>query len=471
VCTTDICQNNVCQHIQINNCCTSSSQCGTNQVCTNNICVATSNPPTSTTGKVYYVAPSPTGNDNTGDGSITKPWFSLTKAWNSVVAGDTIYMRNGTYKYTDTVNLEGKSGTYDKMINVFNYPGEHPIIDYKGVNFGSQTQCFGLFLRNDNYIHLKGIRVTNAAQVNELNAQPNYGMILWDNVDNSIFEQMETDHIGGWGVVVGSNCNNILFLNCDSHHNADPYSTNDPYGGSDGFQSGSWGVGRVSNNITYSGCRSWMNSDDGWDLRQAEGLYTIKNCWSFSNGYSGGNGEGYKLGQSFNDATTDIRRVLVNSLAWNNLCGVEAVGGESSSAGGGVLGMHIYNNVFYNNAVGSDIQKSSNGGYIGMITFRNNIVYHSNTATAYGFSDIPIHSNNNLDIPITVTDADFVSVNPTGADGPRNADGSLPNLDFLHLAKGSKLINAGVAIPGMTSDGYGDPIISAPDVGAFESNY
>ena len=47
--------------------------------------------------------------------------------------------------------------------------------------------------------------------------------------------------------------------------------------------------------------------------------------------------------------------------------------------------------------------------------------------------------------------------------GPRQADGSLPILDFLHLAPGSHLIDAGVDV-GLAFNGL------APDVGAFETS-
>ena len=135
VCTTDICQNNVCQHIQINNCCTSSSQCGSGQTCTGNACVVTSNPPTSTTGKVYYVATN--GKDTNSGTSISSPFATINQAWSMVSAGDTIYVRGGTYTYSmigETV-LSGKSGTAGKMINILNYPEEKPIIDFSSNTF------------------------------------------------------------------------------------------------------------------------------------------------------------------------------------------------------------------------------------------------------------------------------------------------------------------------------------------------
>jgi uncharacterized repeat protein (TIGR02059 family) len=62
---------------------------------------------------------------------------------------------------------------------------------------------------------------------------------------------------------------------------------------------------------------------------------------------------------------------------------------------------------------------------------------------------------------VTVSDGDFQSVSTTGMDGPRQADGSLPVLNFLKLAKGSDLIDAGVDV-GQAYDG------KAPDLGAFE---
>jgi hypothetical protein len=49
------------------------------------------------------------------------------------------------------------------------------------------------------------------------------------------------------------------------------------------------------------------------------------------------------------------------------------------------------------------------------------------------------------------------------ASSPRQADGSLPEIEFLHLASGSDLIDAGVDV-GLPFNG------KAPDLGAFESN-
>jgi hypothetical protein len=61
-----------------------------------------------------------------------------------------------------------------------------------------------------------------------------------------------------------------------------------------------------------------------------------------------------------------------------------------------------------------------------------------------------------------VTDADFAAVDSIGLRGPRKADGSLPDINFMHLASGSDLIDAGVSV-GLSFNG------AAPDLGCFET--
>lgn len=73
----------------------------------------------------WYCAP--TGSD-AGGGTIADPFYSLNHAWTVVQAGDTIYMRGGTYSYTTQQVMTGKNGTSGNMINVWAYPGETPVI-------------------------------------------------------------------------------------------------------------------------------------------------------------------------------------------------------------------------------------------------------------------------------------------------------------------------------------------------------
>jgi len=57
--------------------------------------------------------------------------------------------------------------------------------------------------------------------------------------------------------------------------------------------------------------------------------------------------------------------------------------------------------------------------------------------------------------PFIANDADCVSLDTAGAHGPRKPDGSLPDILFLHIAKGSGLIDrsANVGLPHRGSAG------------------
>ena len=63
---------------------------------------------------------------------------------------------------------------------------------------------------------------------------------------------------------------------------------------------------------------------------------------------------------------------------------------------------------------------------------------------------------------IPSSEADFISLDTIGIRGARKPDGSLPDINFMHLDPGSQFINAGTNV-GLPY--YG----SAPDLGAFET--
>ena len=66
---------------------------------------------------IYYVAPSASGGSNSNNGSISSPWETITYALTQLSAGDTLYLREGTYRETITITQDGSSGnviTYDR---------------------------------------------------------------------------------------------------------------------------------------------------------------------------------------------------------------------------------------------------------------------------------------------------------------------------------------------------------------------
>lgn len=74
-------------------------------------------------GKDIYV--SPTG---TGSGTLASPYGSIQSAVNAAAAGDTIYLRKGTYSPSTNVQIT-KSGTATSPITLRPYQSEKVILD------------------------------------------------------------------------------------------------------------------------------------------------------------------------------------------------------------------------------------------------------------------------------------------------------------------------------------------------------
>ncbi|SHJ13160.1 Por secretion system C-terminal sorting domain-containing protein [Tangfeifania diversioriginum] len=397
----------------------------------------------------YYL--SPTGNDTTGDGSISSPWFTLNKAWKVVTAGDTIYLRGGTYEFNSRQTLFGKNGNSGNFIHIFAYPDETPVLTKSG-SFVTPSWPITLLYVQGDYTRWKGIEIYGFSQAtNEI-----WSAFRFTNSNNNILEQINSHHNGHGGIITGNSTKNLI-INCDFHHNYDPLTT-DAYGNGDGLEFPYINYGTDN---TVMGCRFYLNSDDGIDLWENDGYVTIENCWSWMNGYRedgvtpGGNGEGIKLGKTTTRYSSEFLRKVRNNLSFYNR-------NDGISQNAANCKIYYYNNTLYANgyrglewfiyASANVVQNNislgnENSNYSGEITNAtiNNNTYHA-TWQPKG--------------PVATSD-DFVSIDTTGVSGPRQADGSLPDIDFLKLKSSSDLIDAGIDV-GIDYNG------TAPDLGAFE---
>ena len=299
--------------------------------------------------KNYYLAPN--GSDNTGNGSINNPWFTINKAWIVVQAGDTIYLRGGTYVYNSTQGIIDKSGEAGNLIKIWAYPNETPVITKSatfvyGTIYGNWAN--GIHVQNVKYIHIKGLELTNFTQPIINDGHTTYPSIQVQDTSHAIFEQINSHH-NGHGMIMRSDTgtiDDILILNCDFHHNEDPYSAT-KYDNADGIEIA---YGGINTTITLRGCRSWSNSDDGFDNWGYNGTINYEDCWAFWNGYNDsgitktGLGEGFKLGGSTvsNDVTL-FRRSYTRCLAYGNT----ENGFASNNA---PLKFKILNSIAYHNA-------------------------------------------------------------------------------------------------------------------------
>jgi hypothetical protein len=387
----------------------------------------------------YYVATN--GNDTTGNGSINQPYATLAKAAGLASTGNLIYMRGGNYAVASKISLT-KTGAVGQPIRIRAYPGEVPTLN--GSSFADDVISI-----SGNYYQICGLVITNAGH-NSIRISGN----------NNTLERCVSYgarntgiHIsGGQGAAIYPASN--LVLNCDSIRSYDA-----PVGGnSDGF-SAKWSLG--TGNV-FRGCRSWENSDDGWDLWMGSQPVLIENCWAFrsgidvwgtSGGKFNGNGNGFKLGGSGTPAVHH----LVGSLSFGNKAwGVD----QNNNADG----QTVDQNTVWNNGSGA-INLNHLGSQYGVLqsshVLRNNAAI--GTVTIGSTSTYPsIQISNTWQVLTDVNTNDFLNTDWTWAMAPRRDDGGLPEIPFLRPVPGGRLVDKGTDLGAPFSG-------SAPDLGAYET--
>lgn len=386
-----------------------------------------------------YVA---TDGNDANPGTIARPFATISKAISVALPGDTIYVRGGTYALNNTISISAsKSGTETQRYFLFAYQNEKPLLDFSSSPFGSK----GINL-NASFWHLRGLDVMRAGDNGMEISGGSYNLIEFC----AFFENRDT------GLQLNRGAAHNRIINCDSYHNADPPD----YGDADGFSPKlALGTGNY-----FFGCRAWGNVDDGWDgfLEGANDVTTtLENCWTWGNGYRQdgtdpglqANGNGFKLGGG--DNSNSLRSmhhfILKNCLAFEN----KSKGFDQNHNAGSMTLFHCTG--FNNKLANYRITESLNPGQA--LTVKNSV----SLAGAVELGFFAIQEANSWMNPFVVSAADFLSLDFSPASAPRQAGGNLPEIEFMHLAFGSDLIDAGVDL-GMPFNG------KAPDLGAFESD-
>jgi hypothetical protein len=272
----------------------------------------TTPPPTTTpppAGNTLYVAPN--GSDSAA-GTQSNP-TTLTSAITRIAAGGTIYMRGGTYNFSQTVTIaQGNNGTSSARKKLFAYAGETPVL-----NFSAQSEDpanRGLAV-GGSFWHIHGIIVERAGD---------NGILLAGN--NNIIERTITRFNRDSGLQLSRLIadaprdqwpSNNLILSAESHDNVDSDGED-----ADGFAPKlTVGPGNV---FRYTVAHN--NIDDGYDLftkddTGAIGAVTIEDSLAYdngtlSNGGQAGNGDrnGYKLGGE----DIAVNHIVRRSIAFNN---------------------------------------------------------------------------------------------------------------------------------------------------------
>ena len=425
----------------------------------------------------YYA--SPTGN---GDGSFNNPCSFTNGLKKLSQPGDTLYLFSGQYDLL-TTDVNNLNGTASKRIVISGYEpinrsGKYAaILDFRQTAYGKR----GLQIKNTcTYLHIKNLTLRYSGKNN-----------LYNEGSYNLFENLDIYGSGDTGCQMKNGGNNII-KNVDSHHNFDyetmSGSTANFGGNADGFADKQFtGAGNH-----YIGCRAWCNSDDGWDFfqRVSSSNTVIENCICFENGCPyydmssnpratgvdkswfdskvgtqmtdrygqtititlakypcQGNGNGFKMGGGY----TNHKILIHHCLAVGNY----ERGFDQNNNGGT---MWVYNNSAYLN--------NYNYGFTtayGTNTIQNCISLAGKNADDYKAQTVVTIDHNSWNNGYSVSTADFLSLDTSLILAPRNGNGELPNNDFMRLAEGSSLIDAGIDV----NLGYNG---NAPDLGCYEAD-
>ena len=405
----------------------------------------------------YFVSTS--GSDQ-NPGTIEQPWKTIQKAANSLVGGETLYIRGGTYN--EQVNLayrDNSSGSYSTFIN---FPGESVILDGTGIDIQHGEGLFSI--KASDYIRVTGLRVqhSNGAGIYVLNSNN----IRIDH--NSTYDTVKSG-IGIWrgaNVVVDGN---DIALACNAHPNY--YASEENIS----IAASSSNV-EVKNNYVHQAANINTGYAGGEGINVKDGSHDIQvhhNIVRLDERADEKDSTRLAFGlDAWQSETYNVR--FYNNIAYNNAVGFVV----ESEAGATARDIYVYNNIAYNNGIGFYIPNWAQNE----TSLKKNIYFVNNTAYNNGrgfyinsvkIDNVVIHNNLlwqngtavviEAGVPVTeisqqynLSNQDPLFVNASAGD--------------FHLKSGSPAIDAGYHQYAPTTDMDGNlrPQDNGYDIGADE---
>ncbi|KAF4978208.1 hypothetical protein FZEAL_5369 [Fusarium zealandicum] len=351
---------------------------------------------------------SPTG---TGSGTLEAPYGSIQSAVDAAKAGDTIYLRKGTYAPSENIQVK-TSGSRTSPISVRPYQNEKVIID--GENMPGTPKDFDESLPNPErgIFHIQDASYWAFYDLELINGP--YGIYARD-ASHNYYKGLSTHDNYETGFQLEGESSNNSVINLDSYRNRDPRKNGES---ADGFacKEGS-GEGNILRNA-----RLWDNVDDGLDLYMFGSPVTMEEVYAWGNGYDHwgfssfeGDGNGFKLGITDNPPANHVIR---NSMAFRN-----AKKGFIDNGNPGSLTFER-NTAWNNGDVGFNMRSSSS-------KMTNNIAAVNVGSAQVSLVSSVVSSGNTWDTKTTWSNSSFVSVDASVLKGSRDADGRVKASDFL----------------------------------------
>jgi parallel beta-helix repeat protein len=428
----------------------------------------------------YYVSPS---GSNANSGSSTSPWQTITYGFGRLNAGDTLWVRSGTYN--ETLTIWNKNGTSTAWYTVKAYTGEKPVMDGTGKSGNGVVVIGGDNPSASSYIRIEGLEIKNGG-VN--------GIFLYDAHHIELLNN-DVHHNTKRGISVttasGSafgTTHHVLVQGNDVHHNVLENTS---------LTAASWQQGLSTiraDSVDVIGNKVHENYGEGLDIIQSDNALVSQNeVWdNFSvniyldnaqytkvdrnfvaHGISATPSSFYRSGNpasgiyianewySFQNPSTNL--TITNNIVLRTRLGIAY---SNSEYGGGLHQTLIANNtvfetdnllLWFENGT-TDVHTTT--------TVQNNIFYaKTGTNYAYGTSSgITYISNNwyNGNSSSRKTGLNDVLTNPNFA-----SPGTLNAISYK-LTSGSGCIDTGTTHSSVTTDHWGTARGVLYDIGAHE---
>ena len=372
------------------------------------------------------------GDDSTGDGSYSNPYFTIEHAFDNVQPGERVIARGGTYSYTSRNNLDvgvNNQGTESDPIEFRGYGNEWPVFDFSTAGHLHS----GIQFHNAAWVECRNFEVTGVDD----NGSEGTGIMTRGDSNDMTFDNVHcvNNHGDGFGF---NDTFDVHVKNCVA-------SDNDGYDGADGIA-----IRFRSPNMIIENCQIDNNGDDGIDLFFAEDPVTIRYCsLSGNTTFDVGSAAAIKLG-SDNAGTGD--HLVHHCAVWNN-------GDHGISFNRAHVGCEIYNCVGYNND-GNDFHFPDSEEYLSdsedahvlrnCMSVQNEVSVNDNgndiSHCTFDGTGTSVISQNDMDIR-SLNTADFAMWGDEG--------------DFLRISQESNCLDAGTDV-GLEFVG------SNPDIAGYE---
>ncbi|HVX60686.1 MAG TPA: DUF1565 domain-containing protein [Pirellulales bacterium] len=377
----------------------------------------------------YYVAT--TGSDSNA-GTLSAPFKSITKAQSVASSGDTVSIRGGTYS---SFTIAANDSTYNYVhqlsksgITYAAYSGETPIFNFSSVTTAKRVCGFEVTGSN---IKIQGIVVTGTP-VGSQKQSENYR--ITGSSASCAFTRCVCHDSAANGFYFTSGGSGSC-TNCDSYNNIGSSSAS--VGNTDGY--GSHGNGTV-----FTNCRSWHNSDDGFDCISSQGANTYDHCWAY-NMTAGGDSNGFKIGGYGTSGT--VASPMPSHTVKYCLSASNGSHGFYANHQPGKAADWTYNTA-YNNGTNFDMLEQTSATNRTDIAGTREVLHYNIAFTGTIIADdnnTAANTTNNswTKSGVTVSSADFQSTTASQMTNARTSSGGLPTITFMHLASGSDLSGMG----------------------------